>query len=197
MFENTSKRSQLERERDRERVCIFHYQKECQTSNSISKLHDSQSPLRNENLSTNNKFHGKEPPVPRNWSNFHSINSNSMLRASELNRRKIPRKKKLDHPFSIRNLFLIESHNNWWMASSMTRFVPDHYHSIVRNLSFLSFNRIEFHSHCLFKNVGSLDFEARYFHTVGRRHLDTAAPPVTWPASIPANHRRETIRGAG
>lgn len=193
MFENTSKRSQLERERERERVCIFHYQKECQTSNSISKLHDSQSPLRNENLSTNNKFHGKEPPVPRNWSNFHSINSNSMLRASELNRRKIPRKKKnsiIHSRFvtsSLSNLITTGEWRRRWLVSYPT----------ITILSFATFNRIEFHSHCLFKNVGSLDFEARYFHTVGRRHLDTAAPPVTWPASIPANHRRETIRGAG
>lgn len=193
MFENTSKRSQLKRERERERVCIFHYQKECQTSNSISKLHDSQSPLRNENLSTNNKFHGKEPPVPRNWSNFHSINSNSMLRASELNRRKIPRKKKnsiIHSRFvtsSLSNLITTGEWRRRWLVSYPT----------ITILSFATFNRIEFHSHCLFKNVGSLDFEARYFHTVGRRHLDTAAPPVTWPASIPANHRRETIRGAG
>lgn len=120
-----------------------------------------------------------------NWSNFHSINSNSMLRASNLNRRKIPRKKtKKRH--SIRNLFLIESHETGreWRRRSLVSYP---------NILFATFNRIEFHNHCPFKNVRSLNSRPVIFTPM-------TAAILIWPHHLSrdqrANHRRETIRGA-
>lgn len=100
-----------------------------------------------------------------------------MLRVSELNRRKIHRKKKKENI----------------TRSSISRFVTTFLSNLIklvvngvvddsfrtRLLSLYRSQRLIVSNFTITVLLKTFRFDARYFHTDGRRHLDTTAPPVT------------------